>query len=142
MKKTILASIFSLFFMNNLYAANIDIDMLNKRSDGQRMVYSLEVAKVNVGDTITWLPTAKGHNVEFKAVPNGVTIPKKSAINQKYSYQFNNAGIYFYWCTPHKAMGMIGLVIVGNDVSNKADIAKVKVFGKSKSKLAKLLKEI
>ena len=39
--------------------------MLNKRDDGQKMVYSQDVAKIDVGDTIKWLPTNKGHNVEF-----------------------------------------------------------------------------
>ena len=27
--------------------------------------YSMEVAKIDVGDTIEWLPKNKGHNVEF-----------------------------------------------------------------------------
>ena len=42
----------------------------------------------------------------------------------------------------HKAMGMIGLVIVDGDTSNKKAIAKAKVLGKSKKKLKKLLGEI
>ena len=46
-------------------------------------------------------------------------------------------GIYYYLCTPHKAMGMIGLVVVGGDISNKDDIAKAKALGKSKKKLKK-----
>jgi pseudoazurin len=141
MKKIFFTAIFT-FFTVASYAAELNIEMLNKRADGQRMVYSLEVAKIAVGDVVNWLPVAKGHNVEFKAGPAGVILPKKSAMNQKYSYKFEQPGIYFYWCTPHKAMGMIGLVIVGDDLSNKADIAKVKVFGKSKSKLAKLLQEL
>ena len=32
--------------------------------------------------------------------------------------------IYYYWCTPIKGMGMIGLVVVGDDTSNKDEIAK------------------
>ena len=39
-------------------------------------------------------------------------------------------------------MGMIGLVIVDGDTSNKKAIAKAKVLGKSKKKLKKLLGEI
>jgi len=39
-------------------------------------------------------------------------------------------------------MGMIALVVVGNDVSNKDAIAKVKVFGKSKKKLKSLLGDL
>ena len=45
---------------------------------------------------------------------------------------FEVPGIYYYLCTPHKGMGMIGLVVVGGDVSNKDAIAKAKALGKSK----------
>ena len=93
---------------NHAKADDMIIDMLNKREDGAKMVYSEDIARVDVGDTITWLPTSKGHNVEFKAMPDGVDIPKKSKINKEYSYTFETPGIYYYWCTPHKGMGMIG----------------------------------
>ena len=36
-------------------------------------------------------------------------------------------------------MGMIGLVVVGGDTSNKDDVAKAKALGKSKKKLQALL---
>ena len=130
-----------LYTTGPVQAKEIKIDMLNKMGK-EKMVYSVDVAKVDVGDTITWLPKDKGHNVEFKKGPDGVKLPKKSKINQKYSYTFEKSGMYFYWCTPHKAMGMIGLVIVGNDISNKSSIAKVKVLGKSKKKLKKLLGDL
>ena len=46
-------------------AEDMTIEMLNKRDDGAKMVYSEDIARIDVGDTITWVPTAKGHNVEF-----------------------------------------------------------------------------
>ena len=116
--------------------------MLNKRGDGQMMVYSEDLSRINVGDTITWIPTTKGHNVEFLAGPDGWEIPKKSKMNKEYSYTFEIPGIYFYQCTPHKVMGMIALVMVGNDNSNFDKIAKVKVFGKGKKKLTELLEQL
>ena len=66
----------------------------------------------------------------------------KSKINKDVEYEFKIPGIYLYQCTPHKAMGMIGLVIVGNDKSNLAKIKKVKLRGKSKKVFKKLLKEL
>ena len=96
------------------------------------------MAKVAVGDTITWLPASKGHNVEIIAAPDGFNIPKKSKIGKEVSITFEVPGIYYYWCTPHKGMGMIGLVVVGDDTSNKDKIAKAKALGKSKKKLKKL----
>ena len=141
MKKIILI-LTILFYSTISFATDITIEMLNKRPDGQIMVYSEDISKINVGDTITWVPTTKGHNVEFLAGPDGWEIPKRSKINKEYSYKFEMPGIYFYQCTPHKGMGMIALVIVGGDTSNKDAIAKVKVVAKSKKKLPQLLGEL
>ena len=136
-------TIFSFIFVANLaYAGDVTVDMLNKRADGAKMVYSEDVINVKAGDTVKWLPATKGHNVEFISVPKGVEKIKKSKMNKEYSYTFEKPGIYLYQCTPHKSMGMIGLVIVEGDTSNKKKIAKSKVFGKSKKKLKKLLGEI
>jgi len=123
-------------------AADMIIDMLNKDADGNKMVYSKEVAEVAVGETITWLPASKGHNVEIIAAPEGFNIPKKSKLSKETSITFDVPGIYYYWCTPHKGMGMIGLVVVGEDISNKDAIAKAKALGKSKKKLKALLEEL
>ena len=136
-------TIFSFIFVANLaYAGDVTVDMLNKREDGAKMVYSQDIVKVKAGDSVTWLPATKGHNVEFISVPKGVNKIKKSKFNKKVSYKFETPGIYLYQCTPHKAMGMIGLVVVDGNVSNKDKIAKAKVLGKSKKKLKKLLGEI
>ena len=124
-----------------VFAADMTIDMLNKDANGNKMVYSKEVAKVAVGETITWLPASKGHNVEIINVPDGFDIPKKSKNGKEVSITFE-VPIYYYWCTPHKGMGMIGLVVVGDDTSNKDKIAKAKALGKSKKKLKKLLSEL
>jgi len=140
---TFIITIFSFIFVANLaYAGDVTLDMLNKRADGQKMVYSQDVVKVNVGDTVTWLPKSKGHNVHFISIPDGIKKVKKSKLNKKYSYTFSKPGIYLYQCTPHKAMGMIALVVVGNNIDNKDLVAKTKVFGKSKKKLKKMLKEL
>ena len=43
------------FLSTPSFAADVSIEMLNKDDDGNRMVYSQEIAKVEVGDTVTWL---------------------------------------------------------------------------------------
>jgi len=124
------------------FAKDISIDMLNKRDDGAKMVYSEDIARIDVGDTITWLPKSKGHNVEFVAGPDGWKKPKKSKNGKEVAITFDTPGIYYYWCTPHKGMGMIGLVVVGDDTSNIASIVKAKAMGKSKKKLKALLADL
>ena len=133
-----------LFFMftSSAYAVDMTIDMLNKNADGERMVYSTEVAKVAVGDTITWLPASKGHNVHFIAGPEGWEAPKKSKNGKEVAITFDTPGVYLYQCTPHATMGMIALVIVDGDTSNKDAIAKTKIRGKSKKLLKKLLADL
>ena len=115
------------------------IEMLNKRDDGAKMVYSEDIARIDVGDTITWVPTQKGHNVEFIAGPDGWKAPKKSKLSKEVAITFDTPGVYLYQCTPHKTMGMIAIVVVG-DGDN--DISKAKVKGKSKKKLKELLSEL
>ncbi len=138
-----LISVLLLCFATNTLAADITVEMLNKRkSDNAVMVYSEDISRIDVGDTITWVPTTKGHNVHFLAGPEGWQIPKKSKFNKEISMTFDIPGIYFYQCTPHKSMGMIALIVVGGDTSNKDAIAKVKTFGKSKKKFSKLLEQL
>jgi len=137
-------AIFSVIVISSFaYAKDVKIGMLNKRaSDNAKMVYSEDITRIDVGDTIIWEPTSKGHNVHFLAGPEGWEIPKKSKFNKEVSMTFDIPGIYYYQCTPHKGMGMIALVVVGGDISNKDAIAKVKALGKSKKKLKALLGEL
>ena len=121
-------------------AEDFTIEMLNKDPKGNRMVFSQEVAHVSLGDTVTWVPTSRGHNVEMVASPNNLKYKSKNSKEAKIT--FDKPGIYYYWCSPHKGMGMIGLVVVGDDLSNLAEISKAKAKGKSKKKLKALLKSL
>ena len=135
--------VFAFVFMANLaYAKTVDIEMMNKDGSGRKMVYSQELVHIDAGDTVKWIPTSKGHNVEIVAAPEGFDIPKKSKNGKEVSIEFTVPGIYYYWCTPHKGMGMIGLIVVDGDTSNKDVIAKAKALGKSKKKLKALLGEL
>ena len=141
--KHLISAMLVTLFASTSFAADITVEMLNKRkSDNQTMVYSEDISRIDVGDTITWVPTTKGHNVHFLAGPDGWDIPKKSKFNKEVSITFDTPGIYYYQCTPHKSMGMIALVVVGGDTSNKDAIAKIRAMGKSKKKLKALLEEL
>jgi pseudoazurin len=125
-----------------VFAADTTLEMLNKRDDGAKMVYSQDIARIDVGDTITWVPTSKGHNVEFIAGPDGWEAPKKSKNGKEVAITFDAPGVYLYQCTPHKSMGMIALVVVGDDMVNLDAIAGMKMRGKSKKKMKAILDEL
>jgi len=121
------------------FAETLEIEMLNKL-DKETMVYSIKVAKIDVEDTIIWKSIDKGHNVEFIGMPKGVK-KFKTGISKNAEYTFKIPGIYLYQCTPHKSMGMIGIVVVGDDKTNLDKIKKVKLHGKSKKIFRELLKD-
>ena len=103
--------------------------------------YSLEVAKINVGDKIEWLPKNKGHNVEFLAGPDMNDLPPKSKLNSLHSVIFELPGVYLYQCTPHGNMGMLGLVVVGNDFHNLQNLNEIKLSRVATSVLKRLTKK-
>ena len=103
--------------------------------------YSLEIIHIDVGDSVEWLPTNEGHNVEFIMTPTMVSLPEKSKMNEPYSMIFQEAGIYVYGCTPHLNTGMLGLIVVGNDFHNIEDINEIKLSPVADSVLKRLAKK-
>ena len=140
MIKKIILSLCFIFFSFQLSAKTLEIEMLNKLGK-EKMVYSVKVAKIDVDDKIIWKSVSKGHNVEFIGMPKGVK-KFKTKINKDAEFIFKKKGVYLYQCTPHKAMGMIGLVIVGNDKSNLDDIKALKYRGMSKKFAKQLIEDI
>ena len=130
--KIILTFVACLLFSSFAIAADQTVEMLN-RLNKESMVFEPKIVRVNVGDTVLWKANDKGHNVEFikKGVPEGVG-KFKSKYNKDAEYKFTTPGIYAYWCTPHKNMGMIGFVVVGEDKSNLEQIKKLRFSAKSK----------
>ena len=129
---------FCIFFIimssNFAFAETIQIDFTADDS------YSIEVAKIDVGDTIEWSPKNEGHNVEFLGGPDFNSLPEKSDLNAFYSVTFNLPGVYLYHCTPHGNMGMLGLVIVGNDFHNLKDVEGIELSRVAKSVLQRLIR--
>ena len=102
--------------------------------------FSIEVVHIDVGDTVEWLPKNAGHNVEFITGPQMSALPKNSKMDDFHSVVFKVPGVYLYGCTPHLNMGMIGLIIVGNDLHNLKKIRNIKLSRISKSVLEDLTK--
>ena len=142
MKSFLIKILLILFFYTPAFSADQTIDMLN-RLGKEINVYSKKIVNVNVGDTINWKSVNPGHNVEFikGGIPEGVE-RFKSKYNKDTSYTFKTPGIYAYWCTPHKSMGMIGFVVVGNDKSNLEAIKQIRFSGKSKKIAEELISSL
>ena len=109
-------SIFFLALLTSFVAAeNFDVKMVNADASGQVMVFDPPFIKANVGDTVTFLPTDMLHNSQ--SVPGLIPSSANSwngAMNEKITVELNAEGVYVYQCTPHIALGMIGVIQVGN----------------------------
>ena len=95
-------------------AANFEVQMLNKGADGA-MVFEPALTKVAVGDTVTFIPTDKSHNVETikGMLPDGAE-PFKGKASEETVITFTVPGAYGLKCGPHYTMGLVALVIVGD----------------------------
>ena len=135
--------LFGFFIANVSLAEDATVEMLDKL-EKRIMVFNQEIVRIDPGDTVFWKATDRGHNVEFiskNGVPDGVE-KFKSKVGKDTEFTFTIPGIYAYWCVPHKTLGMIGFVIVGDDLSNLDSIIKVKFIGKSKKIAKGLIAEI
>lgn len=100
------------------WAANVDVQLLNKGDMGS-MVFQPDLVKIDVGDTVTFLATDKGHDVQSidGLIPAGAT-PFKGEMSQPLTEKFTVPGVYAIKCAPHYGLGMVAVVVVGNDLSN------------------------
>ncbi|WP_054309586.1 pseudoazurin [Mesorhizobium sp. 1M-11] len=123
-------------------AADHEVKMLNKGSDGETMVFEPMVVKAQPGDTITFVPTDKSHN--SASVKGGLPEAAEAwngKVNQKITVTLTQAGVYMFQCTPHFGMGMIGAVVVG-EPSNLDAVKALKYPGKAKARAEKIFAQI
>lgn len=124
------------------WAADHEVKMLNKGSDGQMMVFEPAFLHIKPGDSVTFVPADKSHNSE--SIPG--MIPKgaegwKGKINEAVKVTFDKEGVYGVKCLPHYGMGMVALIAVGDDLDNLDEAEKVKHPGKAAERMAALEKK-
>lgn len=118
-------------------AAEIEVQMLNRGEKGA-MVFEPDLIIAAPGDTIRFVPTDKGHNVEtIKGMFPGGAEPFKSKFNEDFSITLDAEGVYGVKCAPHYAMGMVALIRVG-EPTNVDEAQSVKQKGKAKTVFAEL----
>lgn len=116
-------------------AANFNVQMLNKGEAGA-MVFEPALTKIAVGDTVTFVPTDKGHDAQSipDLLPEGAEL-FKGKMGQEIVVTFTVPGAYAIKCTPHFAMGMVALVVVGEAPANLDLIKAAKLPKKARERL-------
>ncbi|HEV7276656.1 MAG TPA: pseudoazurin [Devosiaceae bacterium] len=124
-------------------AEDHEVQMLNRDSEGRTMQFEPAFLQIEPGDTVTFVPTDPGHNSESiaDAIPEGAE-PWKGAINEEITVTFEEPGLYAYKCLPHFAMGMVGLIQVGDDTSNLEAVTNATYPGRADDRMQELLAEL
>lgn len=81
---------------------------------------------VDVGETVTWEIQSGSHSstaykkgngvASVTRIPDGAKAWDSGVLSKQgatYEHTFDTPGTYDYFCTPHKSMGMVGRIVVG-----------------------------
>ncbi len=122
-------------------AAEVDVKMLNRGAAGP-MVFEPNLVRIAPGDTVHFIATDKGHDaMSVKGmIPDGAQ-PFEGKLGEDLTVTFTTPGVYGFKCKPHYAMGMVGVVVVG-DAANLDALKAVKQVGRAKKVFAELLDEV
>jgi len=123
------------------YAADHQVQLLNKGEQGV-MVFQPNYIEAAPGDTVTFVPTDKGHDAASidGMIPDGAQ-PFKGEISKPITVTVDKEGVYGVKCVPHYGMGMVALIVVGKPV-NLEQAKTVKQPGKAKKVFAELLAKV
>ena len=79
---------------------------------------------IDTGTEVTFEWTGnQSHNVLFEEMPDSAGVSGHEPLESgsfSFSVTFETAGVYTYFCQPHKGLGMVGGIAVGDDVPTKS----------------------
>lgn len=92
-------------------------------TDGDDFYFDPIGLYVEPGETVTWVnvsddhsATAYGHGATVTRIPDDATAFDSTVLSQEgatYDHTFEVQGTYDYFCIPHKQLGMVGRIVVG-----------------------------
>ena len=140
--KTLIAAALFAGAITPAFAANYEIQMLNKGEQGA-MVFEPAQVQIQPGDTVTFIPTDKSHNAETikEILPEGAE-PFKGKVNEEILVTFTEPGAFGVKCLPHIGMGMIALVVVGDAPPNLDAAKETKLPKKARERLDAAIAEL
>ena len=137
----IATSFAALMLAGTANAADHQVQMLNKSANGV-MVFEPNYIEAAPGDTVTFVPTDKGHDAASidGMIPEGAQ-PFKGEISKPVTVTVDKEGVYGVKCVPHYGMGMVALIVVAKPV-NLEQTKAIKQTGKAKKVFAELLAQV
>jgi pseudoazurin len=122
-------------------AAEIEVKMLNRGTEGV-MVFQPALVRVALGDTVKFIATDKGHNVEtIKGMLPADALPFVGKNGADVVVTFDKPGVYGVKCLPHYGMGMVAMIVVGTP-TNLEEAKAIPQSGKAKQAMAGLFDKL
>ena len=114
----------------NAFAEEHVVEMLNTDGEGKRMLFKPDFLKVNVGDSVKFVLAQMPHNAETipELWPEGAPT-FKGKLNEDITITIEQPGIYGVKCMPHYTMGMIAMIVAGDELPNKEQLDTYKPKG-------------
>ncbi|WP_057831731.1 plastocyanin/azurin family copper-binding protein [Colwellia sp. TT2012] len=103
-----------------LVAKEHQVKLLTANASGQTMIMEPDFLKISPGDTVRFIPSDASHNAQSLVSPKG-GITFNTPMGKAAVVEFEQEGVFLYKCLPHFALGMVGVIQVGNAV-NLADV--------------------
>lgn len=127
-----------------LAATTHKVLMMSKDPDDgtHKNYFSPAILQIQPGDTISFVPNNKGHNCvsDKNMLPDGAE-GWKGKISAQIDVTFDVEGTYGYFCQPHRSLGMVGLVLVGDPSGNYEAARSAKQRGKAKKAFQELFEQ-
>lgn len=106
-------------------------------------VFTPAILRISPGESVKFVPTEAGHNSASKRgmIPEGAD-PWNGAVDEELTVTLTTPGIYGYICLPHYELGMVGLIVVGDDLSNLKTSKKIRHPGDARKNFRALFKKL
>lgn len=111
-----------------------EVRMLNAHPDdrAQRNVFVPDIVRAKPGDTVRFIAEDRGHNAvaDENMLPEGAE-EFSGRINEEIEVVLEAEGTYGYYCQPHRGLGMVGLILVGDASVNFEEAREAPQRGKA-----------
>ena len=113
-----------------------EVKMLNRHpEENESMVFYPDIVEAKSGDTIRFVAEARGHNsVSYDDMLPDAVEGWKTRMNKDAEVVVEAEGAYGYYCQPHKALGMVGLILVGDASGNYESLKETTLRGKEQQR--------
>ncbi|NQY49901.1 MAG: pseudoazurin [Colwellia sp.] len=116
MKRLIITFALLLTIPSLLVAKEHQVKMLTANASGQTMIMEPAFLKIALGDTVRFIPSDASHNAQSLVSPKGASA-FSTPMGKTAVVEFKQEGAYLYKCLPHFALGMVGVIQVGQAVN-------------------------